>query len=238
MTPRFLPCGDAALSVEFGEEIDRDLSRRILAIKAAVDEAGLEGVVETVPSYRALLVHYDPLRTGSRRLVGELEPLLDGARRTSVADRTWRLPCCYDEEYAPDLPFVSEFTGIPPERIVELHAATIHYVYMLGFAPGQPYLGDLPPELAVPRRDNPVPRIERGSVVTATGLTVVYPIANATGWHVIGRTPVRLFDPFGDPPVLLAPGDTVVFEPVDAGTFREMEAAGHTVHPSTGEALR
>jgi KipI family sensor histidine kinase inhibitor len=109
--------------------------------------------------------------------------------------RLWRMPCCYAPELALDREVVSRTTGLSWEEVVSLHSGVTHYVYMLGFAPGQPYLGDLPEALALPRRKDPRPRVDKGSVATATGLSVVYPIANACGWHVIGRTPVPIFDP-------------------------------------------
>jgi inhibitor of KinA len=220
---RFLPCGDAALSIELGERIDRALSLRVLAIKAAIDAAGIDGVVETVPSYRALLLHYDPLRIGLSALIDAVAPLLD--RPAGGAEtRLWRMPCCYAPQLALDREVVSRTTGLSWEEVVSLHSGVTHYVYMLGFAPGQPYLGDLPEALALPRRKDPRPRVDKGSVATATGLSVVYPIANACGWHVIGRTPVPIFDPMREPPALLRPGDRIVFEPVALDAFRDIEA--------------
>jgi inhibitor of KinA len=219
----FLACGEAALSVQLGDGIDRGLSRRVLAVKAAIDAAAIEGVVETVPSYRALLVHYDPLEIGHAALIEALEPLLD--RPSAPAEtRLWRMPCCYDPSFALDLEVVSRETGLSPDAIVATHSAVTHYVYMLGFAPGQPYLGDLPPKLALPRRKDPRPRIDKGSVAIATGLTVVYPIANACGWHVIGRTPVPIFDFEREPPALFRPGDRIVFEPMGLEAYHQIAA--------------
>jgi inhibitor of KinA len=224
VTARYLSCGDAAFSVELGDAIDRGLSLRVLSVKAAIERAPPDGLVEIVPSYRALLIHFDPLQTDRTALIGTIEPLLDSPADPVAGARRWHIPCCYEPEFATDMESVARALGLDHERVVALHSGTEHYVYMLGFAPGQPYAGDLPPELDLPRRADPVLRIEQGSVVIATGLTVIYPVANATGWHVIGRTPVSLFDQHCDPPALFAPGDRIVFEAVSADRFREIEA--------------
>ena len=224
MSARFRPCGDAALSIELGAEIRRDLSLRVLAVKAAIEAATLTGIVEIVPSYRALLIHFDPLQTDHESVIRAVEPYLNQSDASRVQGRQWRIPCCYEPEFATDIEAVAKTTGLSVDRIVDLHSTTTHCIYMLGFAPGQPHMGDLPPELYLPRRAVPVLRIERGSVVIATGLTVVYPIANATGWHVVGRTPVSLFDAERNPPTLFAPGDRVEFVPISAAQFAKIEA--------------
>jgi inhibitor of KinA len=219
----FLACGDSALSIQLGDRIDRGLGLRVLAVKAAIDAAGIDGVVETVPSYRALLVHYNPLQISFAELVQRLEPPLEQPSGRAE-NNLWRMPCCYHPDLALDLNDVAQATGLSMEAVMAMHSGVTHYVYMLGFAPGQPYLGDLPRELDLPRRKDPRGRIDKGSVATATGLTVIYPIANACGWHVIGRTPVPIFDPRRERPALLRPGDRIIFEPVELDSFREIEA--------------
>jgi KipI family sensor histidine kinase inhibitor len=218
----FLPCGDTGLSVQFGDAIERPLSERILRIKAAIDAAHVTGIVETVPTYRALMIHYDPLQTGQDSLIEAIGPLLDHPPEAPIKGNRWRFPVCYEPEFAPDLADVAKWAGMAPERVVEINNATSHYVYMLGFAPGQPYMGELPAELAIPRREDPRGRIEKGSIVTATGMTIIYPVANASGWHVIGRTPIDIFDMRKDPPILLKPGDTVTFHAVSAAEFKDI----------------
>ena len=222
MTVDFLPCGDTALSVQFGNAIERPLSERILRIKAAIDAAKLGGVVETVPSYRALLIHYDPLQTSQAALKEAIAPFLDHPPEAAIQGRRWRFPVCYEPEFAPDLADVAKWAKMTPERVIEINNAATHYVYMLGFAPGLPYMGELPAELAIPRRQDPRGRIEKGSVVTATGMTIIYPVANASGWHVIGRTPVDIFDLRKDPPILLKPGDIITFHAITAAEFKDI----------------
>ncbi|MBT3359204.1 MAG: 5-oxoprolinase subunit PxpB [Rhodospirillales bacterium] len=225
MAALFLPCGDTGLTVQFGEGIDRDLNQRIIRIRAAVDEAAIPGVIETVPTYRSLMIHYDPLRTSQAEIVEALAPLLaptsdDGA----ATGKHWRMPVCFDgEEFAADMAHVAEWANMAPAAIIDIMTSVTHYVYMLGFAPGLPYMGDLPESLAIPRRKDPRHGVPPGSVLIATGLTVIYPVTNATGWHIIGRTPVPLFDVTADDPVLLTPGDTMTLYRVNEADFRAIE---------------
>ncbi|MBT3360184.1 MAG: 5-oxoprolinase subunit PxpB [Rhodospirillales bacterium] len=223
MKVEFLPCGDCALSVQFGERIERSLNERVIQIKKAVDAAGLDGLVETVSSYRALMVHYDPLRTSQAKLIDEISPFLDQTADAPTGGTHWRIPVCYTPEFAPDLEYVASCADMATERVIEIHTTTTHYVYMIGFAPGQPHMGDLPEELNIPRRKDPRATVEKGSIVTATGLSIIYPVTNASGWHIIGRSPVSVFDVKKEPPVLLVAGDTVDFYSVSLGEYHEIQ---------------
>lgn len=221
MPVEFLPSGDTGLTVQFGDGIDRGLSRRILRLRTEIDRARLPGVVETVPTYRSLMIHYDPLRTSQAEIIDALTPYLEHKDDShAVAATRWRLPVCFDEtDFAPDLPHVSDWADMSPDAVINVMTSVTHFVYMLGFAPGQPYLGDLPDSLAIPRREDPVPGVAPGSIVIATGLTVIYTATNATGWHIIGRSPVPLFDLRADNPVLLTPGDNIDLYRIDRSEF-------------------
>jgi KipI family sensor histidine kinase inhibitor len=219
----FLPCGDTAFTVEFGDRVDRALSRRVLALHAALRGQPLPGIVETVPTFRSLLVHYDPLETTQRTLRELILPIASTEMESELRGKNLTIPVCYDEEVAPDLESVASITGMPPEQVVRIHCETVHYVYMVGFAPGHPYLGDLPEALTLPRRKDPRPKVSAGTIATAVGLTVIYPFDNPCGWHVIGQTPLRLFDPRRSPPNLVGPGDTIKFRPVSIEEFRRLD---------------
>ena len=225
MTVRFLSAGDRALVVEFGARVDRALSDDVLRLDASLRSTGLAGVVETVPTFRSLMVHYDPLVTSRAELEQAIAALLD--RRSGLCrDATlWRVPVCYEGEFAPDLAEVARLTELTPREVVGLHSAVRYHVYMLGFLPGFPYLGDLPPQLALPRRADPRVRVPAGSVSIATTLTAIYPYESPGGWHLIGATPIRLFDPERPRPALLAPGDIVRFEPIDPASFASIKKA-------------
>ena len=225
MKVRFLSAGDRALVVEFGDRVDRALSDDVLRLDASLRSSGVPGVVETVPTFRSLMVHYDPLVTSRAELEQAIAALLD--RRSGLCrDATlWRVPVCYEGEFAPDLAEVARLTELTPREVVGLHSAVRYHVYMLGFLPGFPYLGDLPPQLALPRRADPRVRVPAGSVSIATTLTAIYPYESPGGWHLIGATPIRLFDPERPRPALLAPGDIVRFEPIDPASFASIKKA-------------
>lgn len=222
---RFLPAGDTGLVVEFGDRIDRALSERVLRLGAMVRGARLAGVVETVPTYRSLLVRYDPLLTDGASLEKQLAALLHDRAVASADARLWRIPACYDTAHAPDLEEVADRTGLRPSDVIELHSGTLFHIYMIGFVPGYPYMGDLPEELVLPRRADPRTRVPPGSVAIASTMTAIYPIESPGGWHLIGTTPIRLFDPASPRPALFAPGDKVGFEPVSAARFDEIREA-------------
>ncbi len=221
---RLLNCGDTALVIEFGDRIARALNERVLMLSRRLDDAHLAGVVEIVPTFRSLAVHYDPLRTSAEILGPQIHALLESAKAVSARPRTITLPVCYAGEYAPDLADVADRTGLAADEVVVRHSAVLYHSYMLGFLPGYAYLGDLVPELRLPRRETPRLAVPAGSVAIATGLTAVYPYESPGGWHLIGRTPVRLFDPEWPVPTLIGPGDRVRFVPVTPDDYARLAA--------------
>jgi len=220
-----LSSGDTALVVEFGERVDRGVSERVLALAARLAAAELAGVVELVPTFRSLMVHYDPLRTAAATLQQAIEGLLADAAIATAPRRLWRVPVCYAAELAPDLDEVARATGLAAAEVVRLHAERRYHVYMVGFVPGFPYMGDLAPPLVLPRRADPRIRVPPGAVAIATELTAIYPLESPGGWHLIGTTPVRLFDPGRSPPALFAPGDAVAFAPIGRAEFDRVRRA-------------
>lgn len=226
---RYLPCGDTALTVEFGDRIDRALSARVIALDHRLARAALAGIVETVPTPRSLTVHFDPLAVTSAELVARLGAMLGGTIPEQEAPRELVLPVCYEPAFALDLAEVTARTGLTAHEVVRMHVATDFYVYMIGFLPGHPYMGDLPEQLILPRRETPRTAVPAGSVAIAVGMTAIYPFESPGGWHVIGRTPRRLFRPECNPPGLLRAGDRVRCVAVDRADFDRIaaeEAAG------------
>ncbi len=221
---RFLPSGDTALTVELGETVERRLSAAVVDLAARIDGAALAGVVEIVPTFRSLLVHYDPLVTSAAALTEQIGVLSKAGTGGQTDGRKWRIPACYEGDLAPDLDEVAERTGLSPAQVIEQHTAAAYHVYMLGFLPGYPYMGDLPDSLQLPRRKSPRVRVPAGSVAIATGLTAVYTYESPGGWHLIGRTPILFFDLRRDPPALLRPGDSVSFEAVSRETYDRLAA--------------
>ena len=238
MKMRFLSAGDRALVVEFGDRIDRALSNEVLRLDASVRSSRLSGLVETVPTFRSLMVHYDPVATTFADLERAITSLLDRQPGPRAAATLWRVPVCYEGEFAPDLAEVARLSGLTMSEVVALHSAVRYHVYMLGFLPGFPYLGDLPHRLALPRRADPRLRVPAGSVSIAANLTAIYPYESPGGWHLIGATPIRLFDPARPRPALLAPGDIVRFESIDPASFVSIrKAVDCNDHQIAGEPI-
>lgn len=225
MKVRFLSAGDRALVVEFGDRVDRALSNDVLRLNARVRSESLDGVVETVPTFRSLMIHFDPLVTTKGDLERAVGGLLDYDRGSKILATQWRIPVCYEGKFAPDLAEVAQLTGLTPGDVVAMHSGTRYHVYMLGFLPGFPYMGDLPAQLALPRRADPRLRVPAGSISIATSLTAIYPYESPGGWHLIGATPIRLFDVERPRPALLVPGDAVIFQPIDRACYGRVREA-------------
>jgi inhibitor of KinA len=225
MTVRFLSAGDRALIVEFGDRVDRALSADVLRLNDMIKSEAIEGVVETVPTFRSLMVYYDPLATGRAEVEEAIRHLFGHESQSHAAATLWHVPVCYEGEFAPDLVEVAHLTGLAPREVVALHSNTRFHVYMLGFLPGFPYMGDLPNAIALPRRADPRVRVPAGSISIATTLTAIYPYESPGGWHLIGATPIRLFDTRRQLPALFTPGDAVEFQPIDPNTFASIRGA-------------
>jgi KipI family sensor histidine kinase inhibitor len=191
-----------------------------------VQAAAVPGIVELVPTFRSLTIHYNPLSVAQSELEAQLRPLLAGLSAAGRSGRLWRIPVCYHESVAPDLAEVAGRTGLGADRVAKLHSRPTYHVYMVGFLPGYPYLGELPPELVLPRRESPRTAVPAGSVAVATTLTAIYSLESPGGWHLVGRTPVALWDCARDPPVLLAAGDKVRFQPISLGDFAALASRG------------
>ena len=229
-TPKIKSLGDAAFSIEFGDAIDPAINARVMALFAALEaaktEGALPGVTETVPSFRALAVHYDPLRTSRDTIEAAIAPYVAAAEAEARVGSTWVLPACYEgETFAPDLADVASRAGITPDEVVALHTQADFRVYILGFVPGFAYLGGVPEAIRLPRRTDPRTAVPAGSVAIAGEMSGVYPLTSPGGWHLIGRCPVPMFDPRQDPPVFLKPGDRVRFKAIDAAECAAIEAS-------------
>jgi KipI family sensor histidine kinase inhibitor len=230
---RYLSCGDTAFTVEFGNEISPQINDQVMALHAAIGIAKaagrLAGVVETVPSMRSLMVTYDPMATSRADLQPRIDTLIAGGLKTGLKSRRVTIPCCYDDpEFAPDLEEVAERTKKTPEQVIAGHLASPFKVYVLGFMPGLAYIAGLEQSLFLPRRPQPRVRVPRSSVAIAMDMTTIYPFESPGGWHLIGRTPLWMFDKRREQPVFLAPGDSLTFQRVDRKAYdriaRQVEA--------------
>ncbi len=222
--PRFLAAGDRALLIEFGDAIDPELNRRGRRLQFAIQEAKLPELVETVPTYRSLLVYYEPRQASPAELRAKLEVLAGDTEDERLPEpMVTEVPTVYGGEYGPDLEFVAEHNGLLRDEVIGLHAGKVYLIYMLGFIPGFAYLGGISPRIAAPRLATPRARIPAGSVGIAGNQTGIYPTESPGGWRLIGRTPIELFHPQKEPPALLRMGNYVRFVPIPAEEFRRMK---------------
>ena len=227
---RIHPLGDRAILVEFGSAIDEPTRVLVQASFEQLSSQSLAGVVDIVPGFASIAVHYDPARiarTGGVTPNAAITAAVESVLRNTVAmpagdSRLIEIPVCYDSSLAPDIEEVAKHTGLTSDRVVKLHAAPEYVVHMIGFLPGFPYLGGLDPRLTTPRRSTPRTRVPAGSVGIGGGQTGVYTIDSPGGWQLIGQTAKRLFDVERDPPVMLRIGDRVRFRPITIDEHRAM----------------
>lgn len=223
--PRLLPCGDRALSVELGDEISREVNARVLALEYLIQQKSLAGVAETVPTFRSLLVYYDPFVIGWEELCAALQALAAEARPDVLPPaRTVELPVCYGGELGFELEAAAARLGLAPDEVVRLHSGADYYVYFVGFTPGLPYMTGMPERLTIPRLETPRTRTPPGSVGIGGTQCSIYSVESPGGFWVLGRTPVRLYDPAAPDPILLRAGDHVRFRPVDRAEFDRIAA--------------
>ncbi len=213
-SPRILPVGEAAFTVEFGDRLDEQINRQVHALDAALSIQRFPGFVEMIPTYRSLLVMYDPLAVDEATVRATLKAAVEelhGQHSVPAEGRLVEIPVHYGGEWGPDLEDVAAHCGLTPDQVIRLHTAPIYRVAMLGFAPGFAYLFGLPPSLATPRLTTPRTRVEPGSVGIAGAQTGLYALPTPGGWRIIGRTLMPLFDPARDDPFALRAGDRVRF---------------------------
>ena len=226
--------GDRCLMVEFGQRVDPRINEAVHAFADHLIDQPIAGVTDVVPAFTTVAVHYRPDSIdpdGSadpphRRLQRRLAALLaQGIEQVSRASRLVEIPVCYGADLGPDLDEVASACAMSAQEVIARHAASPHVVYMLGFAPGFPYMGGLDPRLAMPRRATPRVRIPQGSVAIAREQSAVYTFETPGGWNLIGCTPLALFTPQADPPTLLRPGDRIRFVPITREAFDAARAA-------------
>ena len=230
--PRLLPCGDTAFTIEFGTRIDAGASARVLALDAALAERGWPGLLETVPTYRSLTVHLDPLRADPAELGRAVLALAAEALAPVPSRRLWRIPVVYGGTFGIDLEAVAAHHGLAPEAVIARHSAPEYRVAMIGFLPGYAYLEGLDPGLALSRRPSPRPLTPAGTVSIGGAQALVASIAAPSGWHLLGRTPEKTFVPGREPVFLLQPGDRVRFVPTPPERWDMLAAAAEA-----GEAV-
>lgn len=227
---QFYPLGDAAITVQLGKSADIEVHNKVRGLVKYLEDHPLPGMIELVPGFRTVTVFYDPIELLSlgqaaqpyEQIRAALERIVFNSYMVSEEPGVITIPVCYGGEFGPDLQEVAEFTGMTPEEVIALHAGRSYTVYMIGFAPGFPYLGGMSEKLAVPRRSSPRFVIAAGSVGIGGKQTGIYPLESPGGWQIIGRTPVRLFHPLREQPSLLQAGDIIRFQSISREEYEDL----------------
>jgi KipI family sensor histidine kinase inhibitor len=230
-SPRFLACGDTAVTIEFGTEIDDDLNTLCLAFDTALTDAAIPGVIETLPTYRSVLVQVDPLIVDMAALEARARDILANLQVNQAQPRRWRVPVVYGGEFGIDLEDVARTHAITPEEVVRRHSARVYRVAMLGFLPGFCYLSGADQTIALPRRTNPRGKTPAGTISIGGVQALIASVEAPSGWHLLGRTPVRSFAPDRNPVFLFSAGDEVTFEPIPADAWDDLDARAAAGEP-------
>ena len=233
---KILTAGDSSLLIQFGQEISPEINAQITAFVHLMREQHLEGVTDVIPAFTSLLINYDPRVIDYRKLKRRLEKLLKlEVSKKASSSRIFEIPVCYGGEYGPDLENIAKHANLTTQEVITIHSSSDYLIYMLGFLPGFSYLGGLDSKLHTPRLSSPRTKIPAGSVGIGGEQTGVYPLDSPGGWQLIGRTPVRPYDPNREPAILYSAGEYIRFSPVSREEYDRIEqeiAAGtyrHTV---------
>lgn len=226
VTLKYIPSGDSAFIIKAGDVISEEVNLVVRKLLARLEEENIPGVIDFIPSYNELMVCYDPAKIGYRRLLETLRACAaDPAAILLPAPEVVHVPVLYGGEAGPDLQYVAEYNGLAEEDVIRIHSSADCLVYMLGFTPGFCYLGGMDKRIATPRQETPRLKIPAGSVGIAGEQTGIYPMKSPGGWQLIGRTPLRLFNPDSKPEFLFKAGDYIRFYPVDQDEYEQIAAA-------------
>ncbi|MHB9338769.1 5-oxoprolinase subunit PxpB [Fusobacterium pseudoperiodonticum] len=221
---RFLFSGDSALVIEFGNEISVDINKKIRKMMDDIKKENIDGIVELVPTYCSLLINYDVLKIDYNTLVEKLKTFLNNDLETAEGEEVTliEIPTLYNDEVGPDLSYVAEHNKLSKEEVIKIHTGTDYLVYMLGFMPGFTYLGGMSEKIATPRLESPRLQIYPGSVGIAGKQTGMYPSMSPGGWRIIGRTPLKLYNPDSDTPVYISSGDYVRYVSISEEEYNDI----------------
>lgn len=219
-----LPVGDSALTLEFGDEINYEINKIIRVFNKKIKSLNIDGIVETVPSFKALLIYYNPEKlffSEAKEIVTDLLETIDV--KDNKVRKVIEIPVCYDEEFGKDLDFVSQYTKLSKEEIIKLHSSKEYLICMLGFLPGFAYLGGMNEKLVTPRLKNPRLKLEAGAVGIGGEQTGIYPLASPGGWRIIGRTPIKPYDSNRNRAILYEAGDYIKFKPISKRDYYKIK---------------
>ncbi|MDQ0162984.1 5-oxoprolinase subunit PxpB [Bacillus alveayuensis] len=226
----FHPLGDKAIQLQFSHEISEETIQRIRAYSAFLKEAPIQGVIEWIPAYTTLTILYEPEVISYEQLKKKLEQIKGQTAFDSSSPIVYEIPTYYGGEFGPDLSYVAQYNNMTEKDVIKLHTSVDYLIYMMGFAPGFPYLGGMPNQIATPRLEQPRKKVSAGSVGIAGEQTGIYPLDSPGGWRIIGKTPIKLYDPRLEQPILLSPGHYLRFKSI---TFEEYAAIEKEVQHGT-----
>lgn len=224
MVMQYKLAGDTCLIMEFENEISTRVNSRVRSMYLAMEKSSLAGVEEVIPTYRSLLIHYNPFKITGNELIKDLQAIEARLQEIELPrPKVIEIPTLYGGEFGPDLEFVTEYNGLSKDEVIKIHSGEKYLIYMLGFTPGFPYLGGMSDKIATPRLENPRVRIPAGSVGIAGSQTGIYPIESPGGWRLIGQTPLKLFNPERPPHFLLQSGDYLRFTRVTEDEYTRIK---------------
>ncbi|MCC0666877.1 5-oxoprolinase subunit PxpB [Clostridioides sp. ZZV14-6009] len=225
METRYLLSGDKAVVAEFGNEISEDINKKVISFMRAIEISNLKGIVtEMVPTYRSLMISYNPLKIDFDSLIESLKKIENNLESIELPKpKMHEIPVCYDKVFGIDIETVASYNNLTVDEVINIHTGREYLIYMLGFTPGFPYLGGMDERIATPRLEVPRIKIYGGSVGIAGSQTGVYPIDSPGGWQIIGRTPLKLYDENREEQILLRAGDFIKFVPITLDEFIEIE---------------
>lgn len=221
---KYLVSGDSAITMEFGNSITDGINRKIRGVTLSIEKSNIKGIVELVPTYRSLMIHYDPILLKYEEILEILKDLEKKIDTTELpAPQVIEIPTLYGGEYGPDIGNVAKHNNLTIEEVIKIHTSQEYLIYMLGFTPGFPYLGGMNKRIATPRLESPRTKIPGGSVGIAGEQTGIYPIDSPGGWQLIGRTPLDLFLPNSEEPILLKAGNYISFTSINEDEYAKIQ---------------
>ena len=220
---KFLTAGDSAIVMEFGDTIEKEINAKIATVVKNLKKKNIDGILDVLPTYRSILINYDPVKISYSEMIDKLKELND-SKSSGKSDevRLIEIPTLYGKKYGPDIEFVAKNAKLSLDEVIKIHSGTDYLVYMMGFMPGFTYLGGLDERIATPRLKSPRIKIEAGSVGIAANQTGMYPIESPGGWQLIGRTPLKLYDDTKEPPVFIQAGDYIRYVPIDEEEYEKI----------------
>lgn len=218
------PYGDRGIRIQFGSTISPETHQLIRSFSVLLEKEQLPGVIEWIPTYTAISLYYDPYVVSYGKLASRIVEMGKELPQMKVpAANVIHIPTCYGDVHGPDLKEVARYNGLDEDEVIAIHSGREYLIYMIGFTPGFPYLGGMSPKIATPRLAVPRAKIPTGSVGIAGGQTGIYSLETPGGWQLIGRTPLKLYDPNREPPVLLRAGHYIKFTPISAKEYKHIE---------------